>query len=206
MKTKTKVINFFAGSGAGKSTTATGLFSKMKLNGILCEYVSEYAKDVTWEKTHALLDNQLHVFSEQHRRQLRLVDQVDYIITDSPLLLSSVYFDYYRDKCPIKFSSSYGSMLSLMFDYGFREYDNINFFIERNKPYVKVGRNQEESEAREIDGLIRAKLDDLRFHYTAISSTEGIEQAFRTLFPATYLTHGTTKSVDYADYTPTLVG
>ena len=98
MKTKTKIINFFGGPGVGKSTTATGLFSWMKQQGYSVEYVSEFAKELSWEGSTSQLENQAHVFAEQFRRQWRLIDQVDYVITDSPLLLSSVYFDYYFER------------------------------------------------------------------------------------------------------------
>ena len=46
----TKVINLFGGPGAGKSTTAAGLFYEMKVRDIKCELVTEYAKDMTYEK------------------------------------------------------------------------------------------------------------------------------------------------------------
>ncbi len=37
-------INLFAGPGAGKSTTATWLFSQLKIAGISIELTSEYVK------------------------------------------------------------------------------------------------------------------------------------------------------------------
>ena len=40
------VVNLFAGPGSGKSTTCAGLFSKLKLAGIYCEMVLEYAKEL----------------------------------------------------------------------------------------------------------------------------------------------------------------
>ncbi len=91
----TKVIALCGGPGVGKSTVATGLFSELKQRKISCEYVSEYAKEITWEGTQKLLENQMHVFAEQFRRQFRLLNKVDYIVTDSPLIFSSIYFDFY---------------------------------------------------------------------------------------------------------------
>ena len=91
----TKVICLCGGPGVGKSTVATGLFSALKQRKVSCEYVSEYAKEVVWEGTHKLLENQIHIFAEQFRRQFRLLGKVDYIVTDSPLILSSVYFRDY---------------------------------------------------------------------------------------------------------------
>ena len=56
------------------------------------EFVAEYAKELTYEKRFNILEqDQLYVFAKQHRKILRIKDQVDFIISDSPLLLSSVY-------------------------------------------------------------------------------------------------------------------
>ena len=46
---ETKVINLFGASGCGKSTGAAYIFSQLKLHGISCELVPEYAKDKVWE-------------------------------------------------------------------------------------------------------------------------------------------------------------
>lgn len=39
------VVNFLGEPSCGKSTAATYVFSKLKMLGISCEYVSEFAKD-----------------------------------------------------------------------------------------------------------------------------------------------------------------
>lgn len=116
-----KVINFFAGPGSGKSTVCAGLFSKLKLSGINCEMALEYAKDKVWEKSFRTLDNQIYVFGKQLHRIWRLKDQVDLVITDSPLLFSLIY-----DKTQnLKFKD-------LVVDQ-FNQFDNINYFINRKK-------------------------------------------------------------------------
>lgn len=45
----TIVVNLFAGPGAGKSTGAAYIFAMLKMHGIDCELVTEFAKDKTWE-------------------------------------------------------------------------------------------------------------------------------------------------------------
>ena len=76
------IINLFAGPGSGKSTTCAGLFSKLKLAGINCEMVLEYAKELVWENNLETLDDQIYIFAEQLHRINRLKNKVDVIITD----------------------------------------------------------------------------------------------------------------------------
>lgn len=164
MKTKTKIINFFGGPGVGKSTTATGLFSWMKQQGYSVEYVSEFAKELSWEGSTSQLENQAHVFAEQFRRQWRLIDQVDYVITDSPLLLSSVYFDYYFERSKQRlFSDKYKELAIRYFDSTYYEFNNLEVIIRRNKEYDSNGRNQTIEESLKIDDIItqKIKLPDL---------------------------------------------
>ena len=87
---KTICVNLFAGAGARKSTIACTVHGILKMHGITSEYTGEYAKDLAWEGRLGLRLNQVHIFGEQHDRQFRLGGQVDCIISDSPLLLSSV--------------------------------------------------------------------------------------------------------------------
>ena len=91
MEFNTKVVNFFAPPGSGKSTTAAGTFFKMKLLGLNVELVTEFAKDMCWAGRHQEMYNQVYIISKQFHKMYRLIGQVDYIITDSPLLLGLIY-------------------------------------------------------------------------------------------------------------------
>lgn len=139
-----KVINFFAGPGAGKSTTATGVFSLLKMHDINCEYVSEVAKDLAWEgrlNDATFLD----IMGKQCERMERLRDKVDFIITDSPLLMQAAYSDS-----------------SIHRELAFSEYskwDNYNWFILRDKPFNPKGRNHSEQESIALDGKIEKLLE-----------------------------------------------
>lgn len=153
---KTKVINFFAGPGSGKSTTATSVFSLMKMHNINAELITEVAKDFTWEQRMKTLDNQYYVWAKQQHRCWRLRGEVDLIVSDCPLLLSFIY----GEKKPKAF---YDLVL-----HDFNEYDNINYFVERNKPFNPKGRNHSEKESQAIDGRIKELLYKMRIPYSTI--------------------------------------
>ena len=152
------VINLWAGPGAGKSTTAAGLFFKLKSNGVNSEYVQEYAKAVTWEKRVNLLSDQLYILAKQNRSLERLRNQVDVVVTDSPVLLGLNYTlpDYY----PIHFKNFTREVWD--------SYTNLNFVIQREKVYQPIGRNQTEQQARELDQKIITFLNDQDIPYTLV--------------------------------------
>ncbi|CAH0343769.1 AAA family ATPase [Rhizobium sp. CECT 9324] len=154
----TKVINLFAGPGAGKSTTAAGLFNVMKMKGHKVELVMEYAKDLTYERNTSRLGNQMTILGEQFNRLHRLVGQVEWIITDSPLLLGTMYA-----QGPFKSAGFTGTVL-----WAFETFNNQNFVIKRTKEYHPWGRNQTEEEARVIDAKVTALLDGLGMPYEMV--------------------------------------
>jgi hypothetical protein len=151
-----KVINLFAGPGAGKSSTMAQLFGILKWRGVRCEMAPEFAKELVWGKRFATLDDQVYIFGKQHHRIFRLCGQVDVVITDSPLPLSIIY------------DGSYNEVFHRFIWDAFDRFDNINFFLERRKSYDPQGRMQTEIQAQAIDERILGLLDGHRCEYTNI--------------------------------------
>ena len=152
------VINLFGGPGAGKSTTAAGIFHYLKLRNINCELVTEYAKDKTWEESFKTLENQLYVLGKQAHRQFRLKDKVEVMITDAPLLMSL----YYGRGMPESFKQLVKDTVSC--------YDNINFVILRGggREYNPNGRTQTEKEAQNIHASILDILKENEYPYRMV--------------------------------------
>lgn len=155
-----KVINLFGGPGTGKSTTAAGLFYLLKINSHESELALEYAKYLVWSKRVNMLDDQNYVFAKQTHRLGILKDQVDYAVTDCPLLLSCIY----------------GSDLSTAFqDYvleTFDSYENINIYLNRVKMFNPNGRMQGTiEEADEIAVQVKELLLDLEIPFTEVNAT-----------------------------------
>lgn len=156
-----KVINFFGGAGAGKSTAAAGLFYEMKKRWIQAELVNEYAKELVWSGNEHMLSHQNLVFAEQEHRLNRLIGKVDVAISDSPLLLSSYYAP---ESYPVSFKQS-------VFDF-FSNYDNVNIFVQRSHDYVQAGRLQNEEEAAAVSDSMELFLQDNGIPYYVIAAND----------------------------------
>lgn len=152
-KSKTIVVNFLSGPGAGKSTMAAATFAELKWMGINCELVGEFAKDLVWEKRFKTFTNQVYLFGKQHHRIHRLLGEVDVIVTDSPIVLTPMYDAEKRE------------MLAKLVMNEYAKSNNINFFIKRFKKYNPKGRNQTEKEAKVIDRRLKDFLNEQRIQY-----------------------------------------
>lgn len=143
-----KIINLFAGPGAGKSTLAYGVSYFLKKKGANIEYVHEEAKEFTWEERTKTLECQPYIFAKQMRNLWRLDGKVDFVVTDSPIFLSLLY------QKPGMFPESFNQYVIDQF----KEFDNINFFLRRSKDYSPVGRNETADEAILLDTKLLSML------------------------------------------------
>lgn len=165
---KLKVLNLYGGPGVGKSTIAAGLFYEMKKLGYKVELITEFAKDLVYSEDNTRLSDQLLVFAEQHHKIFRLKNKVDYVITDSPLNLSIVY-NTSIDK------EIYKEIVNAVFN----NYENINFFIERNDDFFQeYGRIHNLEQSKSLDEEIRQILGD---YYSIDSKEEPIKKILRLI-------------------------
>jgi adenylate kinase family enzyme len=87
-------INLYGGPNCGKSTIAASVFVELKSKYINCELVREFAKEMVYEgKDMRDLDEgeRLALLAEQLHRERILDGKVDFLITDSPMLLTAFY-------------------------------------------------------------------------------------------------------------------
>lgn len=155
----TIVVNLIAAPSAGKSTLMADIFSKLKWQNIDCEMVTEFAKELVWEDRKETFKDEIYIFAKQSHRLFRVNGKVDVIITDRPLILTMLYNNKYGKKSK--------SLDNLVLE-EFNSYDNLNYFIQRNKPYHQNGRNQTEEESNQIAKELKVILDENKILYEEV--------------------------------------
>lgn len=156
-KFNTVVVNMFAGPGAGKTTCAWEVASALKKKGLVVEYVSEVAKEYVWDNNTEILDgsvkNQRRLLEEQDKRVQRLLGKVEVIVTDSPILLNSIYV---KEPDEIFNKEVIGR---------FKKQNNFNVFVERGKKFETEGRIHNYDESLKIDTQIQNLLSNNNLYY-----------------------------------------
>lgn len=148
-----RIINLYAGPGTGKSTTMAALFAELKYRGYNTEMITEVAKDAAWEgRGEKFFRAQDYIFGKQHFRIQRTIDDVEFLVTDAPLLQNLVY-----GKGHPLFPE-----LQELIRAANRQYESIDVFLARSdeKPYNPKGRFQTEEQARAKDQEIMDMLDE----------------------------------------------
>lgn len=166
---KSKIINIFGGPCSGKSTITSGLFYELKKRHITCDNPYEFPKQVAWESNKSQIKDQLFIFANQHRGIVRAYGKVDYIILDSPILLSLAYKTGYSNEYP---ASLYSNKFDEMVIDIFNSYDNINIFLERPNNFQDEGRFQDMKESLMFDNKIKKILDDNKIEYINLKVNE----------------------------------
>lgn len=162
-----RVINIFGGPGTGKSVTAAKLFADLKIQHLNCELVTEYAKELVYDESYKVLENQEWIFANQHNRMYRLKEKVDFIITDAPLFNSIVYSGKGEEQ-----KDFHNYVLSV-----FNRYNNLNVYLERETEYRTEGRYQDEAGAKKIDDEVLRLFNHFNVKFVKI----GLKNATSTI-------------------------
>ena len=159
------VINLFGGPGCGKSTTMARLFADLKTRGYNVEMVSEFAKDLVYEQRQETMKDELYIFAKQHHRLFRVIDKVDIVITDRPILLTNIYASLYLP------DDEFRSDLKRLVRTTFNNFNNLNILLNREGiEYKTEGRLQDLEQSKEIDELTLKELVMSRQSYSAINT------------------------------------
>lgn len=166
---KTKIIQILGGAGIGKSCYAGELFVLMKKKLYDVELALEYAKDLVYENRLTTLQNQIYVFGKQLHRVQRLIGKVEYIITDSPIILSSIYGEGYPE--------CFHQLVRHTHD----SFDNVTILLNRGFDYNPNGRLQTLEEAILIDEKIKKYLECNNINHYHLDKDVSVEAHFDLL-------------------------
>ena len=160
------VLNLFGAPSSGKSTAAAYIFSMLKMHGIKCEYISEYAKDKCWEQNKFIFEkpeNQFYIGAKQFYAINKVIDKVDIIITDSPILMNKFY------NHSELLGEDYNKVLLRLFN----SFENINYFLVRTHTYENIGRNQSQEQSNKIAEQMKKQLKiDLNDDIQIVNNTK----------------------------------
>lgn len=167
----TKIINLYGGPCVGKTSSASFIHYLLKSRDINAELVREFVKGRAYDGMEIGPYDQFYFFGKQSHYESKLYNKVDWIVTDSPVALCTVYAKKYNSpevangvveasKAFYKQSSSDG-------------HEHINVLLERTKKYQQTGRFESEEEARVIDKEVEIALvaDGLIYRKSTIDET-----------------------------------
>lgn len=160
---KAIVVNLFGEPSAGKSTAAMDITANLKRAGINAEYVSEFAKDKVYEHNEEVFAHQEYIFGKQSFKMGRVRNNVQVIVTDSPLLFNILYNDDDRI-----LGEDFNRVVLNMFN----SYDNRNYVLTRCHKYENEGRRQNEEESAEVRHNLLDLLKTLNIPYKRYTSSE----------------------------------
>jgi nicotinamide riboside kinase len=152
------LVQIFGGPSAGKSVLAAELYVVMKKANIgSVELIQEYAKELVWQERFNDLKDQSLVTAGQIAKTMPLNNKVDYLITDSPLLLGLVYAQDYKEVEETILSHT-------------NQFERtVNVFVERGgASFETQGRVHNEQQSIELDKKIKDMLEKYGFEYLTV--------------------------------------
>lgn len=143
---KTVVINLFGPPCSGKSTTAAGLYYYLKMRHKHCEMVREYIKSWSWEGRIPNEYDQVYLFGKQAKYESLLYGKVDYIITDSPILMGGFYEHWHDSESIVR-----NAAMEFMLKAEERGVVYKNFWLPSHENFDNRGRHHDEEQVKKLE-------------------------------------------------------
>jgi len=149
----TIVVEFYGGPSSGKSEAMARLFSLLKQRHIAAEMAPEYAKKWAYEGRQIDGLDEFYVFGKQVGAEAALLGKVAVVVTDRPVLMSSVYTDLYgSDKIR---SGVDAAVMAYMDETKMRGHRRIAVSVPRRHAYDHSGRFEDLNQAVVVDEVTR---------------------------------------------------
>lgn len=143
---KTVVINLFGPPCSGKSTTAAGLYYYLKMRHKHCEMVREYIKSWSWEGRIPNEYDQVYLFGKQAKYESLLYGKVDYIITDSPILIGGFYEHWHDSESIVR-----NAAMEFMSKAEEKGVIYKNFWLPSHENFDSRGRHHDEEQVKKLE-------------------------------------------------------
>jgi len=161
----TTVIELLGGPGSGKSTLAASIFSTLKQKGISAELIPEHVKYWAWDGHKVGPFDQIYLFGQQARYESRLYGKVDFIISDSPVIMYPVYEEVYQHHSIIR-----PSVLAFLRETANQGICRKTFSLPRIVGYDASGRFETDEMVSNIDKRLQEFYDEQNYPYTVLGT------------------------------------
>ena len=163
----TILINFIGQPSSGKTSLSAKLFARLKELELDAEYVYEYVKGWAWEGKKIGKFDQFYIFGKETHNQSKLFNKVDYVISDSPVMLTAFYHFYYNGDNALKEVCK--DFYKLTDEAGVKV---LNFYLPRKKKYNPKGRFQTQEQADQLAKDLLVWLDNEGYSYEVLDCSE----------------------------------
>lgn len=121
-------------------------------------------KGWAWEGKKVGPFDQFYIFGKESHNQSRLFNKVDFIISDSPVMLTAFYHYFYNG------NEALNEVCHNFYKLAEEKagIKTLNFFLPRKKKYIAKGRYQSEQEADKVATDLRNWLDKEGFPYIVL--------------------------------------
>jgi hypothetical protein len=166
----TTVINLFGGSGVGKSTVAALLFAQMKIQGLHVELVREYVKLWAWSGKQVRPTDQIYLLGKQSAYESLLYGKVDYIVTDSPVMLAGAYSEWHNGEAGRYVTDAANSYYNVSVADGSVKF--VNYVLHRDGTFDPRGRYETAEQAERFDEFLKEYLVRNDKDFTILKGSE----------------------------------
>ena len=157
----TIVVEFYGGPSSGKSEAMARLFSLLKQRHIAVEMAPEYAKKWAYEGRQIDGLDEFYILGKQIGAEAALFGKVAVIVTDRPVLMSSVYAGLYGG---VRVGDGIRhAVIAYLDETEDRGIQRIAVVVPRRHTYEHIGRFEDYNQALVVDSVTRQHLGEWQF-------------------------------------------
>jgi hypothetical protein len=164
------------------------LFAQMKMKGLHVELVREYVKLWAWSGKQVRPTDQIYLLGKQSAYESLLYGKVDYIVTDSPVMLAGAYAEWHSGGAGEYVTAAANSYCKIAKESQGVKF--LNYVLHRSKAFDPRGRYETAEEAERFDEFLKDYLakNNREFLILHGTETEKVEAILTDALQTTYQT------------------